>query len=362
MANINLTAGERYTFGRIQNNSVITDSTDNAQAPKYIRNDLYITSSTPTLNVKGGGAAANSIIYIETQGTGNPYTQYVVGPATENKWSVGIDNDDGTFKIHNGAAIGNSLTLAMSIDTDENILIPKSVTIGTSSIGTSENTLTLGPPTAGGTGEGGQIGLLAAGGSYTSASYLDTWQNQFRILRGPNNVSNAGLVYVDLQSGNTQFIGAVTASEYSGLPNSWLHAIRSGDQTISSGTWASRDIIFNQVASNNFTYNSTTGVATLKARKTYRITARVAWSAAGLYVLKFRIYNQTTGFFTGPTVEMIQSPNGTYNVSDNTLEMIFNVGSSDTDISIRTTSDTNALTGEYVRGDLNTQLIIQQFA
>ena len=240
----------------------------------------------------------------------------------------------------------------------------QSVTIGNiTSTPSIENTLNIYPSFADGTGEGGQILLAASGGLYSSASMLDNWQNQFRILKGTNTGgSTAGLVYVDLQNGNTQFVGAVTASAYSGLPDAWLHALRSGNQTIDGGTWASRDIIFNEVSSNNFTYNSSTGIATLKAGKTYRLTARLAWSAAGLYTLKFRIYNQTTSAFTGPTVEMIQSPNGTYNVSDNTLEHILAVGASDVDISIRTTADTNALTGEYIRGDLNTQLIIQQIA
>jgi hypothetical protein len=141
-----------------------------------------------------------------------------------------------------------------------------------------------------------------------------------------------------------------------------MHALRSGNQTIGSGTWANRDIVFNDVSSNNFTYNSSTGIATLKAGKTYRITSRLAWAAAGVYVLQFRIYNQTTSAFVGPTAEIIQSTNGTNNISDSTLEHIFAVGASDVDISIRTTNITNALTGEYIRSDLNTQLIIQQIA
>jgi hypothetical protein len=88
----------------------------------------------------------------------------------------------------------------------------------------------------------------------------------------------------------------------------------------------------------------------------------VAWSAAAVYTFQIRIYNQTTSSFVGPTTEMIQSTNGTNNFSNGTLDYIFAVGGSDTDITIRTTSDTNALTGEYIRGDLNTQLIIQQIA
>ena len=239
-----------------------------------------------------------------------------------------------------------------------------SITVGNiTSTPSTENTLNIYPSPAGGAGEGGQILLAASGGLYTSASMLDTWQNQFRILKGTNTGgSTAGLVYVDLHNGNTNFVGAVTASAYSGLPNSWMHALRSGNQTIGSGTWANRDIVFNDVSSNNFTYNSSTGIATLKAGKTYRITSRLAWAAAGVYVLQFRIYNQTTSAFVGPTAEIIQSTNGTNNISDSTLEHIFAVGASDVDISIRTTNITNALTGEYIRSDLNTQLIIQQIA
>jgi hypothetical protein len=249
---------------------------------------------------------------------------------------------------------------------NQTVIITGSLTIGSiTGSQTTENTLNVYAPGFNTNGEGGQI-LLAAmpsASSYTSASMLDNYQDTFRILRGTNaGGSNTSLFTLNLTTGNTLFTGAVTASAYSGLPNAWLHALRSGNQTIGSGTWASRDIIFNNYSSNNFTYDSSTGIATLKAGKTYRITARLAWSAAGLYTLKFGVYNQSTSGFTGPTVEMIQSPNGTFNVSDTTLEHIFNVGASDVNISIRTTSDTNAQTGEAIRGDLNTQLIIQQIA
>lgn len=76
---------------------------------------------------------------------------------------------------------------------NQSVLITGSTTIGSSSLGASENTLTLGPSPAGGTGEGGQLGLNAVGGTYTSASFIDNWQNTFRILRG-TNASSTGLV------------------------------------------------------------------------------------------------------------------------------------------------------------------------
>ena len=76
---------------------------------------------------------------------------------------------------------------------NQSVLITGSTTIGSSSLGASENTLTLGPSPAGGAGEGGQLGLNAVGGTYTSASFIDNWQNKFRILKG-TNASSTGLI------------------------------------------------------------------------------------------------------------------------------------------------------------------------
>lgn len=235
------------------------------------------------------------------------------------------------------------------------------LTVGLTSSGTTENTLTLGPPPAGGTGEGGQLGLQAAGGSYTSASFLDTWQDQFRILKGPNGGSTAGLMYMNLHTGNTQFVGAITASTYSGLPNDYLYVTRNTNQTIGSGTWADRDIIFNNsVVSKGISYNTGTGLATLTGGKVYRITARLAWSAAASYLLQYSCYDSSNSQI-GPTIEIVQSTNSSNNISDGTLDFIYAPGSN-VDIKIRTTSGTSALSGEFIRGDLNTQLIIQQIA
>jgi hypothetical protein len=190
---------------------------------------------------------------------------------------------------------------------------------------------------------------------------LDTWQDQFRILRGNNTGgSNAGLMYMNLQTGNTQFVGAVTASAYNGLPNDYLYAIRNTDQTVVTN-WISQDIIFNSApVSKGITYDTGTGLASLTGGRVYRITARLAWAAAAAYNLQYSCYTSANAQI-GPTVEIIQSTNGTNNISDGTLEFIYAPGSN-TDIKIRTTAANTALSGEKIRGDLNTQLIIQQIA
>ena len=246
--------------------------------------------------------------------------------------------------------------------TSSGVIMSSSLTVGKiTSTPSNENTLSVYPPQAGGTGEGGQILLAASGGIYTSASMLDTWQDQFRVLRGSNTGgSNAGLMYMNLQSGNTQFVGTVTASAYNGLPNDYLYVTRNTTQTVGS-SWANTDIIFNNtVVSKGISYNTGTGLASLTGGKVYRITARLAWGAAAAYNLQYSCYTSANTQI-GPTVEIIQSTNGTNNISDGTLEFIYAPGSN-TDIKIRTTGANTALSGETIRGDLNTQLIIQQIA
>ena len=244
---------------------------------------------------------------------------------------------------------------------NQNIIITGSLTVGSGTGGATENTLTLGPPPAGGTGEGGQLGLQATGGSYTSASFIDTYQDQFRILKGPNGGSDTGILSINLQTRNATFLGAITASGFSGLPNDYLYVTRNTNQTIGSGTWANRDIIFNNsAASKGISYDTGTGLASLTGGKVYRITARLAWSAAAAYLFQFSCYDSSNSQI-GPTVEIVQSTNGTNNISDGTLDFIYAPVSNIT-IKIRTTNNTSALSGEFIRGDLNTQLIIQQIA
>jgi hypothetical protein len=240
----------------------------------------------------------------------------------------------------------------------------QNVTIGNvTSTPSTENTLNIYPPIpTSGAGEGGQILLAASGGLYSSASMLDTYQNQFRLLKGTNTGgSTIAYIITDLQTGNTQFVGAVTASAYSGLPNDYLYATRSGSSQTVGSAWANTDIIFNNVSvSKGISFNTSTGVASLTGGKVYRVTARLAWGAAASYNLQFSCYT-SANVQIGPTTEIIQSSNATNNISDGTLEFIYAPGSN-TDIKIRCTNNNTALSGETIRADLNTQFIIQQIA
>ena len=113
--------------------------------------------------------------------------------------------------------------------------ITGSLTIGTTTTGSSENTLTLGPPTAGGAGEGGQLGFNAVGGTYTSASFIDNWQNKARILKGNNTTSTGLIAQWDIHTTQMQLPGYTAASSFPGTAAANL-AVDSGGNVITVST------------------------------------------------------------------------------------------------------------------------------
>jgi hypothetical protein len=83
----------------------------------------------------------------------------------------------------------SALTASYVNTLNQNVVITGSAAVATSSLGPSENTLTLGARDT--SNEGGQIGFNAPGGTYTSASFIDLYQNRIRILKGTNAGSTA---------------------------------------------------------------------------------------------------------------------------------------------------------------------------
>ena len=112
---------------------------------------------------------------------------------------------------------------------NQNVIISGSAAVGLTSLGANENTLTLGPSPAGGPGEGGQLGLNAAGGTYTSASFIDTWQNQFRILRGTNASSTGLAAQWDLHTLQMQLPAYTSATSFVGTASANLAVDSSGN-------------------------------------------------------------------------------------------------------------------------------------
>jgi hypothetical protein len=152
----------------------------------------------------------------------------------------------GAFIIGNGnifSGIRSNLVFASSSQfqitgsllTSGSSIISSQLTVGTSSAGGGENTLIVGLPPNVSPGEGGQMLLQASGGIYTSASMLDTYQNQFRILRGTNVASDALVAQWNLHSKQVQFPAYNSVSAFTGTAVANL-AVDSGGNVITVST------------------------------------------------------------------------------------------------------------------------------
>ena len=123
----------------------------------------------------------------------------------------------------------NALTASAVNTLSQNVVITGSLTVGAIAPGSGENTLIVGPPPNGGTGEGGQILLSATGGTYTSASMLDTYQNRFRVLRGTNASSDAFKLQIDLDTGQLQIPNYTGPTSFAGTSTAYLSVDSSGN-------------------------------------------------------------------------------------------------------------------------------------
>jgi hypothetical protein len=126
-----------------------------------------------------------------------------------------------------------ALTASYVNTLNQNVLITGTAAIGTSSLGPNENTLTLGARDA--ANEGGQLGLNAPGGTYTSASFIDVWQNFVRILRGSNAGSDGLVTQWNLHTKQMQLPAYTAASSFPGTATANL-AVDSGGNIITVST------------------------------------------------------------------------------------------------------------------------------
>jgi len=121
----------------------------------------------------------------------------------------------GTGSYATRALTASFASTASYINTlNQNVLITASAAIGTSSLGPSENTLTLGARDN--SSEGGQIGFNAPGGTYTSASFIDLYQNRIRILKGTNAGSTAEVANWSMHSLQMSLPAYNNASAFTG--------------------------------------------------------------------------------------------------------------------------------------------------
>jgi hypothetical protein len=238
----NLTAGSTANIGILFNNAANTgvggtydiySQTGNAS---YLSGSLGIgpgkTSPNANLDISGSTLISGSL---RTSGSftliGN---EIITGSSTATGGYTG--SLFGTASWAQNVVSASFAATASSVNTlNQNVIITGSLTVGSGSVGPSENTLTLGPRS--GTGEGGQLGLQAQGGIYTSASMLDNYQDRFRILRGNNAGSDAEIASFSMHTKQFFLPSYNSVSAYPGTAVAYLGVNSSGDViTISAGT------------------------------------------------------------------------------------------------------------------------------
>ena len=162
--------------------------------------------------------------------------------------------------------------------------------------------------------------------------------------------------------------GTVTAKNFVGngalltginTRGEYLALGRKTNQTISSGSWANRDVIFDDIrAQSDIEYFPTSGNFNLKGGVTYHISAQLGWQAVGGYFFAFMLYDWNKG---AQVCQRAESISINYNVSANPSSPVLDIvltPTTTTMYSLRIASDITAGKDEEIRYDVGTFLTI----
>jgi hypothetical protein len=138
-----------------------------------------------------------------------------------------------------GLGIGITSPLA-SLHATGSAIISGSMTIGSSSLGPNENTLTLGARDA--VNEGGQLGFNAPGVSYPSASFIDLYQNRLRVLKGTNAGTTSEVASWNMHTLQMQLPAYTSTSSFTGTAVGYLGFDSAGNLLTTAGVGSAVNI------------------------------------------------------------------------------------------------------------------------
>ena len=211
------------------------DIVDNTTASSY--GDLLVKSGSVWINSRqltGSYGITGSLQATSFTGSLFGTASWATNALTASNLTPAISND-GDIRIltanGNGTLNGEvNLTFNGSLlNVSGNAIITGSAVIGSSSLGPNENSLTLGARDNG--GEGGQLGFNASGGTYTSASFIDLYQNKLRILKGTNATSTGEVANWDMHNLQMSLPAYTSTSSFPGTAAAYL-ATDSGGKLI----------------------------------------------------------------------------------------------------------------------------------
>lgn len=187
------------------------------------------TTATPQYIGFVGAQSGTSTLFTDIDLTYIPNTNTLNTTSSRAITSSFATNASTASYVLNAISASFASTASFVNTLNQSVLVTGSLTVGLTSTGASENTLTLGPSPAGGAGEGGQLGLNAQGGTYTSASFIDNWQNYFRILKGTNASSTALVAQWNLHNTQMQLPGYTSPTSLPGTVSGLLAFDSSGN-------------------------------------------------------------------------------------------------------------------------------------
>lgn len=200
---------------------------DSGSSPQQSGSILFDSTNNQWIFVhQNAGGAVTSSVFIQ-----GPQTFNNVGNETTltvNRVPKATGGDLGEH-IGDSNITDNGTTIQLGTDTQitGSLIVSSSMVIGSTSLGPFENTLTLGARDA--VQEGGQLGFNASGGTYTSASFIDLYQNRLRILKGTNATSTGEVARWSMHNQQMGLPAYTSATAFGGTPVTKLATNSNGD-------------------------------------------------------------------------------------------------------------------------------------